>query len=456
MPSSETIELRKVKGVVGEKTDLPSQNPRVSLSSRLRALQLRGQGIPNVMHLYGAYELNKTLTFNSGEDYVKSLFSDGTYLYAGLHVSPGKIIKIDLETFTTVSTLTLGSGEDKVEALFSVGDYLYAGLDVSPGKVVKIDLDTFTKVSTLTLSGPVFDMIFNGNNLYCSLLYSPCRIAKVDLSTFTEISTLHLDSGEAGGYSIYIDSSYLYCALTTTPGKVVKIDLNSFTKVSTLTLSVGANDIYNMSSDGNYIYVAMNTVPGKIVKIDLSTFTEVCLTTLATGENNSQSLLSDGTYLYTGLVTKPGKIVRQYILPTANLYEREIDLIHEQTHTGTHYVYPTLAPAVVLTSSATAWTMGSYTEIIPIVTIKEMFYLTGIVLNNMVIDSEYEVNIATGSAASEIVVGTVTHETNDTNLSVVFPISPPIKVSSRTRISARVATENAAADTCTIKLMYKT
>ncbi len=93
---------------------------------------------------------------------------------------------------------------------------------------------------------------------------------------------------------------------------------------------------------------------------------------------------------------------------------------------------------------------------IPVDTILTTFYLTGIVINNMLIDTEYEIDIATGTAASESIIATVTHETHDTNLShgITFPV--PIKVSSRTRVSARCATENVAAQTCTMKLRYKT
>jgi len=151
----------------------------------------------------------------------------------------------------------------------------------------------------------------------------------------------------------------------------------------------------------------------------------------------------------------PGKVTRVYVIPTTDFHKKKIDIIHEQIHSGQSLIYPSLAAAIVSTSSAVAWTMGNYVEIIPVDTITTMYYITGIVINNMVIDTEYEVNVATGLGAAEVIVGTFTHETHDTNLSCIIQLSPPLKISSNTRISVRCATENAIADTCTIKLMYK-
>ncbi len=119
MPKEETIQVIKIKNVIGEKEDSPELNPRASLSSRVRSLILKLFGVPQLAHLYGALEINKTLTLNTGEDYVRALFSDGTHLYAGIGTSPGKVVKIDLETFTIVSTLTLATGEISVYSLFS-------------------------------------------------------------------------------------------------------------------------------------------------------------------------------------------------------------------------------------------------------------------------------------------------------------------------------------------------
>lgn len=137
MPKEETIELRHIRNMIGEREDLPSLNPRVSLTSRVRAVLTKFFGVPHLIHLYGALGLNKTLTLSAGENDVSASFSDGTYLYVGLQTSPGKVVKIDLSTFTAASTLTLSAGENIVYALFSDGTYLYAGLLTTPGKIVR-------------------------------------------------------------------------------------------------------------------------------------------------------------------------------------------------------------------------------------------------------------------------------------------------------------------------------
>jgi len=96
MPKEETIEMRHIRGVIGEKENLPSLNARSTLSSIIKSIMIKLYGVPHIIHLYGALNVNKTITLNAGEITIVSLFSDGTYLYAGLATSPGKIIKIDL------------------------------------------------------------------------------------------------------------------------------------------------------------------------------------------------------------------------------------------------------------------------------------------------------------------------------------------------------------------------
>ena len=378
MPGEDTIEMMKVRAVQGELTDLPEDNPRASFSSRIRALLLRATGIPQLIHLYGALALNKTLALASGENICTTLFSDGTYLYVGLGTSPAKIVKIDLSDFTIVSTLTLNSGENICNCLISDGTYLYAGLGTSPAKIVKIDLSDFTRVSSLTLNigeNICTDLVSDGTYLYAAQYVFPGKITKIYLSDFTIVSTLDLTAGEGlcthllfdgsflyiglrGGNKIAIiniptftvvssisllpsdsathylasDGTYLYAAQNTTPGTIIKIDLSDNTIVSRLTFNIGENSSRGIIFDGTYLYVGLGTSPAKIVKIDLSDFTRVSSLTFGGGSDECESLFSDGTYIYAGLRTTPGKIVRRYIQPTnASLRERKTDRIYERT-----------------------------------------------------------------------------------------------------------------------------
>jgi len=498
MPSEETIEIRKIKSVIGEKKDLPKVNPRVSITSKIKSILLRMAGVPFLSHLYGTFEPNKTLTLDTDENSITSIFSDGTYLYSGLYTTPGKIVKIDLSSFSKVSTLTLDTDEYDVTSLFSDSIYLYAGLDTTPGKIVKIDLSSFSKVSTLTLdTGENFiQTIFSdGTYLYAGLRTAPGKIVKIDLSSFSKVSTLTMDADEYYVQTIFSDGSYLYAGLDSFPGKIVKIDLSSFSKVSTLTLDT--DSVYSLDTDGSYLYASLFTYPGKIVKIDLSSFSIVSTLTLSeeesfiwsafsdgtylyagsyTGnivkidlssfskvstftlkpdETHIFSLFSDGTYLYAGLNLSPGKIVRRYIIPMTNLFERKISLIHEQTQTSIHNIYPLSTQSITVTSSSSAWTKGSYVEIIPANTIKTTFYITGVIVNKMKVDTEYEIDIAYGNVSSENVIITVAHETHDTNRPGMIYIDPPTKIPSRSRIASRIATEESTSNTCDIKILYK-
>ncbi len=457
MPKEETIQITKVRNVIGEKENLPSLNARSTLSSIIRSIVTKLYGVPQLIHLYGALGLNKTLTFDTGESFVYALFSDGTYLYAGLFTIPGKVVKVDLSTFTKVSTLTFDAGENYVTSVLSDGTYLYAGLNTAPGKVIKVDLSTFTKVSTLTLDtgkDNIYSLFSDGTYLYVGF-FVYLGLVKVDLSTFAQVNTLMFDAGENSAYSLFLDGVNLYAALNTSPGKILKVDLSTFTKVSTLTLDTGENGSTSLFSDGTYLYAALYTVPGKVVMVDLTTFTKISTLTFGTGDDYSYSLFSDGTYLYTGLATAPGKVTRKYIIPSIDQHQRKIGLINEQTHSGVYSLYPTLADGVVVTSGAGVYVMGAYVQIIPANTITKAFYITSIFLNRVSGNAGFEVEVATGAAASESKIATVFVRTDILTCSNVCVLPIPIKVASNTRISARSA-DSTGSLTVRVRIHYKT
>lgn len=380
MPKEETIEIRHVRGVVGEKENLPKLSPRSSITSRLQSLILKSLGIPYLIHLFGVLEKSSTLTFDAGEDLIAALHTDGTNLYAGLRTTPGKVVKVDLTDFTKVSTLTFDAGEDTVRALASDGVYLYAGLSVNPGKVVRILLSNFTKDSTVTFAAGENDvraLISDGTNLYAGLNTVPGKVVKVNLSTFTATSTLDLNGvGEQNVTSFYITNSYLYAGMDQAPGIVAKIDLGTFTKTASVTFVWGETSVSSLWSDGTYLYagcqgsvhvvkIDLNTflrvgslvptsagevtsltsigpylyvnhsiAPGEISRIDLVTFSQYAIESFSVNEDFAKAIVTDGTYLYVGLDTSPGKLVRKYVIPTTSVYEKKIDSIYNKTTAG--------------------------------------------------------------------------------------------------------------------------
>lgn len=502
MPSSETVELRKVKEVVGDKTDLPSSGPRDSIASLVKATKLSVSGIPSLVHSFGALESTDTATTTAAE--IRSMETDGTFLFTGSGSIPAEINKVDLDTFDIVSTITLSSGENYAEGMIIIGDYLYVGLDMgygNPGIIKKINKDSFEIEASLTLSSgneSIYDLTSEGSYLYAILSTDPGRVTKIDLSTFTEDSTITLAAHYVYPRAAAVYSSYLYIVTTYDYDAVISIDLSTFTVdtylrtqvtigaalgilvhdhylyiptdgfsilkydlddltyVCTISYSsLASNVCYDIATDGTYLYCGLYVDPGEVLLINIATDTPERVITLETGEKKVHRILIDGLYQYIGLDTDPGSIIRRYFIPSSSSVDRAIDIINRIHRSGTHHIYPTGSAAITITSSATAWVKGSYTEVIPVDTITERFYITGLVINNLVVDSEYEVDIGTGAAASETVVATDTHETHDSNLSKTLLFIPPIEIGANTRVAVRAATQNAVADTCTVKVKYK-
>lgn len=502
MPSPETLELRKIKNIIGKKTDLPSVGPRSTLASLIKATLLRLAGIPNLIHSVGALEENAIVT--TTDDEIRSMEMDGTYLYTGSGSIPGEINKVELDTFTIVGTITLAAGENFPEGMVLIGDYLYVGLDLGfgPSAVIKkIHKDSFEEVDSLTLGAgndSCYDLVSDGSYLYAILSTDPGRVARIDLDTFTEDATVTLAGTYDRPRAAAVYSSYLYIVTTNNDEAVISIDLSTFTIdtyldtpvaignalgicvhshylyvptggfsilkydldnltfVSLIDYSGLAADVcYDIATDGTYLYCGLNEDPGEVVLINIATEIPERVITLEVGESDIHRIIIDGQYQYVGLDTSPGSVVRRYIVPSSSSSERAIDEINRMHRSGSHNVYPAEAAAILVTSSNVAWTKGAYAQIVAVDTITERFYITGLVVNNMVIDSEYELDIGIGAALAEVIIATDTHETNDTNLSKTLLFIPPIEVNANTRIAVRAATQNAVADTCTVKVKYK-
>lgn len=497
MPKEDTIELRHVRGVIGEKTDLPRVNPGASLSGKIGSMLLKQSGVPELAYLFGSSNQNKDITLEAGESDIVSMASDGTSLYVGTNTTPGIIVKIDIDTFTRVGAITLNANENNIYSLWLDSTYLYAGAYNTVGApvfsrivrirlsdftrvdaliltehflneltsdgtflygatldnvVAKVNIDSFTEVDTLATSGS--DLICDGPFLYVAAGAVPETIRKIDLSTFTVLSTITFAAGEDTAGKLFKHGKYLYVGLNISPGKVIKVDLDTFTEASTVTFNAGENLVSSLFSDGPFLYAGMRTSPGQLVMINLGVFARESAFAFDAGYNTINCMWTDSTYVYIGFGTNPGRIARRYILPSVDLYQRKIDLIDEQTHSGKYYITPAAAAGILLTSSAVAWTKGSYSEIVASSGYSTI-WLTGIVLNSMPISVEMEVDIATGAAGSESVIATVAHIQDSGSRAMEYTLSPPIKVAAGTRLSGRVAKATAAAGTLRVKLRYK-
>lgn len=369
MPKEETIELRHIRNVIGEKDDLPSFDPMSSIITRLKAMMLKIVGIPELIHKSGVSDIDKTLTLEAGENDVGALYTDGRKLYVGLKTSPGKIVKIDIDSFVREQVVTLATNNDNVTSITSDGTYLYATHDITGATeagVSKIHIDSFTITSELSLNlnstSPTY--ILNDGNFIYVLTWDDGLITKISIDTFTVIGTLDVSLGPE---QMTLNERFIY--VVNNDGDIIKIDIDSFTITSTLTI---ASEYFTaITSDGNYLYVGNFVIGGgntKIYKININTFTQEDVLVITDGDY-TYSLISDGTSLYTtttssgiltyidifsftvnkrinttvsssgiivtdglhlyiGTNTSPGTVLRKYLISTISLLNEQVSNIH--------------------------------------------------------------------------------------------------------------------------------
>lgn len=132
-----------------------------------------------------------------------------------------------------------------------------------------------------------------------------------------------------------------------------------------------------------------------------------------------------------------------------------LELLEDHAHKG-QQCYPTLADAINIVSSATAWTYGSYVELVPVDTITSDFDIHWLNISAISANDEYEIEFATGLVAAEVKVACVSFERNavqsqEGSISMQTPVFP-----ANTRISARIASKAASANHANFKIHYHT
>jgi len=277
---------------------------------------------------FETFSIVDSLTLSSGEDYVFALEHDGTYLYAGLSTDPAKIVRVRLSDLSRVDALTLLSGENRVSDLLRIGTKLYASLFITdPAVVAKIDLPTLTREAIVTAPTGNFysgnlatleDFLYEGIE-YGSLAPSyPSCVAKINLQTFTIDSILHLDaddryineSGRSNQGSLIKDSFYYTQISVGTRNRIVKVDLTTFTRVGMIEYDpIGNIRPESLLAVDNYLYCGTRHTDAHVLKIDLATFTEVDRIELPV-DNNVFSLQAYKGFLYAGLNETPGVIYK--------------------------------------------------------------------------------------------------------------------------------------------------
>lgn len=117
-------------------------------------------------------------------------------------------------------------------------------------------------------------------------------------------------------------------------------------------------------------------------------------------------------------------------------------------------VYPDLAEPINVVSASAAWTYGGYSEIVPAGVITEAFDIHWIHTGELSATGNYQLELSSGTVGNEVVIGTIAFS-RDSNQ--VQSASQPIQIPPRfagTRISARLATGNASANSLDMKIYY--
>lgn len=140
------------------------------------------------------------------------------------------------------------------------------------------------------------------------------------------------------------------------------------------------------------------------------------------------------------------------------------------TTTNRYLSYPAAAAGISRASSgSTAWSFSAYTEIVPVNTITATYYLAGLTwawhTPVAAADTTYEwiIEIATGAAASEVLIAQIPSSIRGDTLVGYVPsnmviLPEPKQIAANTRLSVRVAYSLATTSNTLsgIKILYQT
>lgn len=261
------------------------------------------------------------------------------FAYYGTGSSPGKIIKIDLATFTRVGDITLGAGEDVLIAAVIDAGFAYFGTFTVPAKIIKIDLSTFTRVGDVTLplidfpGKPFITTVRNGIGYFFSD-FQPgpaATIAAVRLSDLTLLGSVTMPAGGAI-YSVVRFGQYGFFGGQAFPAGtapwIFKVDLDALTVVDSMQFfapggAIPASGIINAACGGcpagqieKFGYFAYTTdidpEPGIIFKLNLETFEVAKSLTLFPGQSTMVTGMGDPAsgFLYFGAYGTPARVIK--------------------------------------------------------------------------------------------------------------------------------------------------
>jgi hypothetical protein len=175
----------------------------------------------------GAIDPDPTLSY---VDSAAAIDPSGQFAYFGVQF--GSIVKIDLANFARVGSVDTGVGTLLASALVDHnGQFAYFSTEDAPGRIVKLDLASFTVSDMLTLASgedrpAAAALAADGAFAYYGTKQtSPGHVVKIDLATFSRVGAITLNQGENDLRSVVVDpvSGALFFGAATFPGQIVKV-----------------------------------------------------------------------------------------------------------------------------------------------------------------------------------------------------------------------------------------
>ena len=125
--------------------------------------------------------------------------------------------------------------------------------------------------------------------------------------------------------------------------------------------------------------------------------------------------------------------------------------------TGTMAVLPTGATnGIQLTSDgSTAGTAGSYVEVVAASGITSDFRITSVMADSFSAATRLHITVATGTASSEVEIGTFVVGVGATATAPTIPVSMA-NIPANTRVAMKVAAQSGTSVTCRVNINYVT
>jgi len=251
-------------------------------------------------------------TYASGEDTPYSMVYLNGYVYVGLVVNPGKLLKInasDLSDYTVKTFPDDGNHGGVYDLIYSsTKEKLYA-LHLESGRIAVSEVNP----SDLSASDVIQDTGYDCDNgsiatdesyLYV-LCFGEASIVKYDMSTWA-VADANTSLSKASGHALGFDGTNLYGATTIAGSSILKIAPSDLSEINQA-FTGGPTD--DLAFTANHVWVGLEGGTHNVLKISKSDLSDI--TNIDTGRSTScYGTFYDGTWIWALYAGTPGYLVR--------------------------------------------------------------------------------------------------------------------------------------------------